>query len=405
MGPTVCQLSGGFDSAGVAATAARLNFPAQVFSITAVPQAGIPVCPTGSRGFANEWKHASAVAAMHPNLKAYAAPAADPTYTDPRILFHHRGMPVRNFMNLSWFGTANRMARDLGARVVLVGAAGNITLSWSGMNGLADLAHFGQLRSLGREVMGLSRRGGQRRWQTVRNNVLPALIPSKLRSVFSRKASMAAWQRTSAISAEFALSADAEGIAIENGGLLPGLGHGDSARLRFLEQMWRRPGSALLRPFYGVERRDPLADIRLVDFCISLPPEQYLLDGVTRRLARRTLADRLPAFVLEENRIGRQNPEWFFRLSQARGQMRATLERLQRSPLASYALDLPRMRSILDNWPVDASDAQARSGDLIRVLARGTNIGEFLEWTEGGCVAPSEAVTHPDVGKGVMHSV
>lgn len=386
IGPVGCHLSGGFDSAGVTATAARLHSSSPVFSVTAVPQPGVPLCPTHRRSFADEWKHASAVAGMHPNLTAYAAPATAPAYTDPRILFHLRGMPVRNFLNVSWFSTANQMPRDLGARVLLIGAGGNVTLSWSGMSGLADLAGVRRLGALRREVLGLSRRGFQSPWQTVRRNLLPAMLPAKLRAAIWPGGT---WQRASAISAAFALASDAEASCAEDAGQIAGLSRGNRERLHFFEQMWRRPGSALLRPLFGLDRRDPLADIRLVQFCISLPPEQYLLDGVTRRLARRVLADRLPASVLDEHRVGRQNPEWFFRLSHAREQMRATLDRLQRSPLATYVLDLARMRWILEHWPANSAEAEAQSGALIGVLARGANIGEFLEWTENGCPPPS----------------
>jgi len=69
---------------------------------------------------------------MYPNLRAQAAPAAPPGDEDPRLLFYLRGMPVRNFMNLSWFGAANQAVRALGARVLLVGTAGSLTLSWNG---------------------------------------------------------------------------------------------------------------------------------------------------------------------------------------------------------------------------------------------------------------------------------
>ncbi|HYP09841.1 MAG TPA: asparagine synthase-related protein, partial [Bryobacteraceae bacterium] len=391
LGPVVCQLSGGFDSSGVTATAARLHEGGPVFSITAVPQTGVPVCPTGGRIFVNEWEHASAVAAMHPNVTAYAAQAAAPTYTDPRILFQFRGMPVRNFLNVSWFGTANQMARDLGAKTLLIGSAGNATLSWKGMEGLPDLIRPRSLWALQREVLWLSRQGVQSPWQTYRRNVLPALLPAKLRGMLARRSgSVPAWCRASAISAEFALDSGAIAIAAENTGALAGLGWGDSARLRCFERMWRQPGSSLLRPFYGLERRDPLADTRLVEFCIALPPEQYLLRGVTRRLARRVLADRIPSVVLEEQRVGRQNADWYFRLSHAREQMRASLDRLQRSPLARYALNLGRMRSVLERWPANAADAQACSETLVGVLSRGANIGEFLEWTEDGCPRPSD---------------
>lgn len=390
IGPIACQLSGGFDSAGVTATAAKLMAPHSILSVTAVPQPDVPALPGSARAFVDEWEHAGAVARMHPNIEAHVAPAEPPKHVDPRHLFHVRGTPVRNFLNVSWFGAANQKVRELGARVLLAGTSGNLTLSWSGNRRPTDLASSGHLWSLSREIRGLSRRGVRRPWQAIRRDILPQIVSPPLRRAYGwvRGASTPDWGRTSAISSELALAANAEAIAQENIGCIPGLGHDASSRLRHFESNWRRPGNPLLRPYLGFDRRDPLGDIRLVEFCISLPSDQYMLDGVTRRLARRVLADRVPEQLLRENRKGRQNPDWFYRLSCEREQFAESIERLKKSPLASYALDLPRMKNILEDWPADADDAERKLTSLVAVLARGVNTGEFLEWVESGCIPP-----------------
>lgn len=390
-GPIACHLSGGFDSSAVAATVARVAAPAPVYSITAAAQEGVPVCPPSPRIFVDEWTHASAVAAMHPNLNAQIAPAAPPADEDPRLLFYFRGMPVRNFMNSSWFGAATRAVRDLGARVLLIGSAGNLTLSWNGRRGLADLAASGRLWTLRRELRGLAREGLGRPWDSVRRDVLPYVAPATLlwaRDRF-RGTTMPAWKATSAISAELAVATNVEAIMAETAGRTQRLNYDSSLRIRYFEDMWLRPGNSLLRPYVGFERWDPLADVRLIEFCLAIPPEQYLRNGVTRRLARRALADRVPASVLRENRKGRQSPDWFHRLSWGRAHLEEVVQRLGKSPLASYALDLPRMKAVLEKWPADANAAQPKYGPLMLVLARGANVGEFLEWVEDGCAAPT----------------
>ncbi|MGH7489282.1 MAG: asparagine synthase-related protein, partial [bacterium] len=348
----------------MAATAARVAAPAPVYSVTARAQKGAPVCPPSPRIFVDEWVHASAVAAMHPNLNPQMAPAAPPADEDPRLLFYFRGMPVRNFMNLSWFGAANQAVRDLGARVLLVGTAGNLTLSWNGRRGLADLAASGRLWTLRRELRGLAREGLGRPWDSVRRDILPCIAPAALWRVRDRvRGSTApAWETASAISAELAVAANVEAIAAERTGRVNGLNYDSSLRIRYFEDMWLRPGNSLLRPYVGFERWDPLADVRLIEFCLAIPPEQYLRNGVTRRLARRALADRVPPQVLRENRKGRQSPEWFHRLSWGRPRLESVVERLPKSPLASYALDLRRMKAVLDQWPAHANSGQSKYG-------------------------------------------
>jgi asparagine synthase (glutamine-hydrolysing) len=69
---------------------------------------------------------------------------------------------------------------------------------------------------------------------------------------------------------------------------------------------------------WGVDMRDPSADRRLVEFCLSVPPEQFLAGGVPRSLARRAFADRLPPEVLRERRKGYQAADWFEGMSVSR---------------------------------------------------------------------------------------
>src|SRR5262249_2649880 len=67
-----------------------------------------------------------------------------------------------------------------------------------------------------------------------------------------------------------------------------------------------------------VDYRDPTADVRLLEFCLAVPTEQFLHNGVLRSLARRALADRLPKQVLEEPRRGFQVADWHEDLAAAR---------------------------------------------------------------------------------------
>jgi asparagine synthase (glutamine-hydrolysing) len=99
---------------------------------------------------------------------------------------------------------------------------------------------------------------------------------------------------------------------------------------------------------WGVDERDPTADRRLADFCFALPPEQLFRGGVTRRLARVALADRLPASVLNGPR-GYQYPGWY------EGIDRAALDRvlndLEGDAAAASLLDFPRLRALSSAWP------------------------------------------------------
>jgi asparagine synthase (glutamine-hydrolysing) len=131
-----------------------------------------------------------------------------------------------------------------------------------------------------------------------------------------------------------------------------------------------------LRALTGIEMRTPLLDIRLVEFCLSIPHDQFLKDGNFRRLPRRAMADRLPDSVLRNNQMGSQNPEIMRRLSAARPAMLEEIEALKQVPLAARAIDLPRIAKIVRDW----SD----NNEVTLVLPLALHVGRFLRWAEAG---------------------
>lgn len=67
----------------------------------------------------------------------------------------------------------------------------------------------------------------------------------------------------------------------------------------------------------GVERRHPFYDVRVLDYCLSLPVDQKLHDGWTRSILRRSLRDALPALVRDRTDKGNLSPHFFQSLRRA----------------------------------------------------------------------------------------
>ena len=68
---------------------------------------------------------------------------------------------------------------------------------------------------------------------------------------------------------------------------------------------------------FGVESRLPFLDYRLVNFALSLRPDQLIKDGWTKRPIREGMKGLLPEKVrLRRTKLGFSVPdrEWFFRL-------------------------------------------------------------------------------------------
>lgn len=387
-GPVVCQLSAGLDSPAVAATAARLSAPGIVHTITTTPAPGAPLPTEPPHLIFDEWPLAQEVAALYPNMVAHRAPAGPliEEERDPARIFETFGWPVRNPLNFAVFRPGFLKARELGAKVILSGLAGNPGLTWQSTALPADLLASGHWLAAARQVAGLRRDGVP--W----GNILALRLIGPLLSLEAKRAwrrlrgrPVEPWHRQSALSRSFAEEIGAGRLCDEFWLTLEAPTRDAHDRLRLLEEHWSRRQFMAAHPYVsGCELRDPLGDRRMVEFCLALPDGQWQLDGVPRAYGRRVIADRVPPSIFENRRHGFQCADWHVRMQAVRGSMADEIDRLERSATARDMLDLSRMRAVLAEWPEDADADQARERGLQTVLNRGLHCGAFIRWVEGG---------------------
>jgi len=134
---------------------------------------------------------------------------------------------------------------------------------------------------------------------------------------------------------------------------------------------------------WHIDCRDPTSDIRLLEFCLSVPTEQFLQRGVTRSLARRTLADRLPKRVVEETRRGLQAADWHEMLSADRQRIAAEIKRLEACAPAARAIDLARLRRLVEDWPETGWERSEIVSAYRLALAAGLSTGHFVRRASG----------------------
>jgi asparagine synthase (glutamine-hydrolysing) len=160
----------------------------------------------------------------------------------------------------------------------------------------------------------------------------------------------------------------------------------DTRRLRY-DALARQDGGAYLsgyRAMYGVDMRTPPADVRIAEFCLALPEEQYLWNGTSRRLIRRAMVDRLPPVVVENRKRGLQAADWFDRLRGARAQVASELVRIEQSALASRVVDTKHMRQMFEKMPSGETADFAAIAPYRFVFEPGLMVGRFLCWFESG---------------------
>jgi asparagine synthase (glutamine-hydrolysing) len=383
-GQVAAHLSGGLDSGAVAATAARLlaSSGGRVTASTSVPRPGFESSLRNS--FADEGPFAAAVAAMHPNIDhvRIAASGRSPIAAlDDYFRLYER--PFLNLANGVWLDAILADVRDRGLRILLTGAMGNMSFSYDGMQLLPNLLARGRLARLARESR-LLRRGGTR-IGTIAAQALGPFLPRPLWNAIGRIRGKAAGASEYSMIAPVA-GQEAERRAAARGIDLSYRPQSDpfEARMTLLKRVDFGNYNKGMLAGWGIDVRDPTSDRRLVEFCLSVPPEQFLAGGQSRALARNALSDRMPQMVLAERRKGYQAADWHEGLCAARGALRAEVERQAATPESAELLDTERMLRMVDDWPEGGWDEDQVMRRYRLALLRGVSIGHFLRSAAAG---------------------
>ena len=377
------HLSAGLDSASVAATAARLLAPGggRVTAFTAVPREGYDG-PEPKGRIGDEGPLAAATAAMHPNIDHVLIRTADrsPFDTLDRDFFLFE-RPMLNLCNATWMHAINDAARERQLAVVLCGQMGNMSISYAGTERLPELLRAGHWRRLLGEMHALRRTRMMRRSGIAAATFGP-FVPAALWRWLKRRLRGVDQDvlRYTAINSEQLSALDLPGRARERNldfSYRP-WSDGVAMRLWALRRVDVGNYNKGILGGWGVDLRDPTADRRLIEFCLSVPAEQFLSNGIPRSLLRRALTDRLPPQVLEERRKGLQAVDWHENLTAGRTTAAAEIERLAACQPAATLLDLPRLRALIDNWPAGGWESEAVVQAYRLALLRGISTGHFL---------------------------
>jgi asparagine synthase (glutamine-hydrolysing) len=379
------HLSGGLDSSAVAATAARLMAPkgGRVTAFTGVPREGYDTSSIKG-AFGDESEHAAAVAAMHPNMDHILVRNGGSPFADLDRLFFIYERPFLNLCNGVWAHRIMDVARQRGDRVLLTGARGNMSFSYDGLPLLTQLLSSGRLVRLARESLALIRNGT--RVGTVAAQTLGPFTPVPLWQTIARLRG-----RGRKLTDYSAISPEAvQAFKVAERGFERGLDPSFRPRRDPLEtRMWalRRVDVGNYNKGYlagwGIDVRDPTADRRLIEFCLTVPTDQYLRRGVRRALARTAFADRLPPKVLNETLKGYQAPDWHEGLVDGRGELDDELGRIAACSESAATLDHAAMRELSKAMPSGGWHEGETTQKYRHALLRGVSAGHFIRKAAG----------------------
>jgi asparagine synthase (glutamine-hydrolysing) len=258
----------------------------------------------------------------------------------------------------------------------LTGEAGNRTISWAGHHLVAYYLRRGRLSQAWREARALSAPPrSYPLWRAVLLHGLLPLLPDSTWGWLHRLRPSTEAPTPSPLRPAYAA---AHGITI-NTTPLSARNLLDPGGTRFARYGPDHHVSGW-RSQFGVEARDPTADQRVVEFCLSLPHDQFQRDGRARWLIRRAMAGRLPQEALENPRRGLQGSDWLYRFRLHRDEARATLAALRADALARDMLDLERLGALLDAWPDPGAGEHVI--EAYRSAQNGLSAGRFILWAQ-----------------------
>jgi asparagine synthase (glutamine-hydrolysing) len=376
-GSLATDLSGGYDSGGIAATAARLMGGKRLLAFTRLP--GVQ-CADGDK----ERRHAALLVDRYPNIDWHIVDRTReaPRDSDPEAEARSTLLPRSSGFNATWIESKMYAVQASGASVLLYGSSGNTTLSYHGQPSALGEMRAGRFGNVLRDWRAMARRREIPLARAVASGLYQSLAPRSLRRL---RAGRNPWLGYSLVSPEFLAEMDYEALARSAGHDIPFNLPGSqvAARLRLLQAQRGVDFVTYARARWSFDARDPYRDRRMVEFCLGVPQDQYWRGGERRWLARRVLADRVPAETLAQTRQALQAPEWFMLGSSHRDAMAEAIDRIARSPAASRVIDVPRLRALLDGWPADADAAQASYMLHGVALPRAIAMGGYLRWHEG----------------------
>lgn len=136
--------------------------------------------------------------------------------------------------------------------------------------------------------------------------------------------------------------------------------------------------------YYDIEECAPAADSRLLEYCLGLPQELFIKNGVEKYIFKKAFSDLLPDYILFAKKRGRQMTNAISKCLAEKAEITSLFESFKKSPLANYWLDIDLLKQNL----VLLETASSRNDNLSYVyflnISKGILIGMFLQNFEDG---------------------
>ena len=376
--PALC-FSGGFDSGAIAALAGP-TLKAQNRKLIAAAS----VRAEGYRGPVRDARAAvEACRRTMPQLDVrYYVRGEETAFSDLERSFLTTDGPAGNdYVHRGLFAIAS----SAGARLVMDGHGGDYTVNFRGGAMLGRWLRTGALRRFVHEFRAHRRFTGQSFWQTLRNEVVPPMLPLGAIGVWraAKRGFTPLWSARP-IANDFArrLMANGEVDASKLRGEPKARGRWRAWCINILRRQaaGSASGLSILAAAHGLDLSRPFHDKRVVEFGLAIPEDLYVKDGRGRYLARQALRDLLPSeFQTRTGGNDALDPD-FFRM--ARSIAVAALDeamRLDHDSRLSRVVDFEKLRRLVTAAGAEGDKyTQFKLGYGLEAIT----LARFIDWFE-----------------------
>ncbi|NGM83810.1 hypothetical protein G5B47_15425 [Paenibacillus sp. 7124] len=383
-GETGIFLSGGMDSGSIASVAAPLlaDQGKKLYGFTSVPVSGFSGRPSGTAIY-NESREVELIGQAYPNIDiTYGSFPGKDCLTDADELLRIFEQPYKIFQNMTWYHSFLKMAAGQKCTVMLNGQTGNSTISYGNFGvQLATLYRQGRIAAAAREIYQFSKlvKAPVRK---VLKSAIPVVMPYRL-SVWKHRRELRTFDRFENMVVKRSLIQKWDVVSgLDRIGAntlisrFPDYGEDRKARTSPLPFAHIGAVETKLSLAHGITIRDPSRDKRVFEFCMAIPPEQFVRNGQDRYLLRRAMKGILPDPIrLNIRTKGQQSADWIYRLAPQWPGVLAEAERaLAHGGLDQY-VDKDKLKEKLARASRDASE---NDENLIRSIVITVIFARFI---------------------------
>lgn len=376
-GIVACQLSSGRDSSAVATTAALALRASgeQLIALTGAPHIGFAGLTAGNR-LADESGLAAVTAEHYPEIiHVICRSRRQPIGPALRRLSERHHRPITNPSALQWAGEIDDEACRRGASVMLNGSTGNYSISASGPQHLIDIFTQQGLASWMRHAGPI---GGfsWSKWRAIARVTLGPFLPQPLyrQALKLSGRDVDAGLDVPILRQPFRDQAAAL-LRQEFGDLRPPSNYGDFRRSMLL---CRDNAEKMSLAVFGLDLRDPTSDRRLVELCLSFPPDRLAsAKWAPSPVYEAAFKDRIPARVLYNRNRGYQGADWFELFSKA--EVGETFRRYGKNSLVKELFDFAAIDRMIASWPDKGSRDGASLLPYRNQVLPALGLADFIE--------------------------